>query len=314
MPPSPSLLERAVDALFRSTPWRGAIRAVSVTTELDPPARAAETGPPPPELNYDRKPIPAKIVEQIDHSRFREIQLQFPPRDERAWGYPSRASYRTPKSSAPPWPGVLVLPLYYDKRNLIGRRFAEYLAARGYATFQFRSRRRFLEGVRLNETGSGPGAVDIAREMILDARRAADWLGDQPEIDGRRLAVVGTSHGAMIGVCAMGVDSRFQAGAFILAGGNLPKILITSVERGLRSFRQRLMKANGIATLEELARRHAAETESIEPVRYARRIDPRNVFLVKSTRDRGIIPQAQDELWEALGRHRRFIVQLWQVT
>jgi hypothetical protein len=40
-------------------------------------------------------------------------------------------------------------------------------------------------------------------------------------------------------------------------------------------------------------------------MRYATHVDPRAVLLFKTRRDRAVVPEAQDKLWEALGRPRR---------
>jgi len=48
-----------------------------------------------------------------------------------------------------------------------------------------------------------------------------------------------------------------------------------------------------------------AQASRTEPMRYAPAVDPRAVLLFKTQRDRAIVPEAQDKLWEALGRPRR---------
>jgi hypothetical protein len=58
--------------------------------------------------------------------------------------------------------------------------------------------------------------IQAARQCVLDARRAADWLIRQ---GCRRLAILGTSLGSCIAFLTFAHDQRFEAGVFIHVSG-----------------------------------------------------------------------------------------------
>ncbi len=243
------------------------------------------------------------------------------PRHVRAWRVQWKAASRTAADGlgyrgvggfylprvdgGTPRPGVLVLPVLRDRFGLASGTLARYLAAQGFAALELRSGRSFLDRVRVTHEGHDPTYEEVETEMIRDGRRGLDWLCGRPEVDGRRLGIVGISHGAMIGTCVMGADSRLGAGVFCMGGANEAMIVARSWERSVRRFRQRIMQVHGLTDPDDLLRLPEAQTSRSEPARYAPAVDPRAVLLFKTRRDRAIIPEAQDMLWEALGRPRR---------
>ena len=58
--------------------------------------------------------------------------------------------------------------------------------------------------------------ISAARQSVLDARRAADWL---LEVGHRRVGIIGTSIGSCIAFLTFAHDERFSAGVFIHVSG-----------------------------------------------------------------------------------------------
>jgi dienelactone hydrolase len=61
-------------------------------------------------------------------------------------------------------------------------------------------------------------------KMVIDARRAADYLDSRPEIDHKRMALFGVSLGAIVGTSALAMEPRYTAGLLMWGGGDMPKI------------------------------------------------------------------------------------------
>jgi hypothetical protein len=211
-------------------------------------------------------------------------------------------------------PGILVLPVLHDPMNLASGTVARYLASQGFAALEVRGGPSFLDRVRVTQDGDGPTYEDVEAEMIRDGRRGLDWLGRQRGVDAQRLGIVGISHGAMIGPCVMGTDSRLMAGVFCMGGADEALIVARSRERSVRRFRERVMRVHGLTDPEELLRLGQAQVSLAEPLRYAAAVDPRKVLLFKTARDRTVVPEAQDKLWEALGRPRRITLPFGHIA
>jgi dienelactone hydrolase len=149
--------------------------------------------------------------------------------------------------------------------------------------------------------------------MIRDGRRGLDWLCGQGGVDGRRLGIVGVSHGAMIGPCVMGADPRLLAGVFCMGGADEAMIVARSHEPSVRRFRERIMQVHGLTDPEDLQHLPQTQGSRTEPMRYAGAVDPGSVLLFKTRLDRAVVPEAQDKLWEALGRPRRITLPLGHI-
>jgi predicted esterase len=63
------------------------------------------------------------------------------------------------------------------------------------------------------------------RQTVVDERRGLDLLADRPEIDPRRLGVMGFSLGAVASAALVGVDHRIRCGVLASAGQRLAPLL-----------------------------------------------------------------------------------------
>ncbi len=309
------------DQAFRSVAASAVFARVLELVSQEEPA-APENGDgrgraPFPELEYHymicaAEPIP---VAAPRHIRAWQVQWKARPRaTAEGLGYQSVGGFYLPRADGDvPRPGVLVLPVLYDRFNLASGTLARYLAAQGFAALEMRSGVSFLDRVRVTQDGHGPTCEEVETEMIRDGRRALDWLCGRPGVDGGRLGIIGISHGAMIGPCVMGVDSRLRAGVFCMGGADEAMIVARSGEPTVRRFRERVMQAHGLTGPEDLMRLPQAQASRTEPMRYAPAVDPRSVLLFKTRLDRAVVPEAQDKLWEALGRPRRITLPLGHI-
>jgi dienelactone hydrolase len=208
------------------------------------------------------------------------------------------AEYFPPASrGARKCPGVVVLHIlgadFALSRYLAGR-----LADRGVAALFVKlpyygerrppgARREFL-------SADIDRSVLAMRQGVCDVRRAAAWLGARAEVDPTRLGVAGISLGGIVASLAVAIDPALERGAFLLAGGDLARVLWEMPEGA--PYREAWL-ASG-KTFEDLR----ALTEPYDPLRYASRLEGKHVVMIAGNVDEVIPPSCARALWEAAGR------------
>jgi cephalosporin-C deacetylase-like acetyl esterase len=142
---------------------------------------------------------------------------------------------------------------------------------------------------------------DLLRARVIDARRVLEWTLARQEIDAERVALVGFSHGALVGSLVAAVEPRVRASALVLAGGDLAAIIRDSHQSSLRRLRQSVM-ADQDLTPAEFYDAASATLEDVDPLTYAPLVSPRTVLMINARFDR-VIPRSRTlALWNALGR------------
>jgi dienelactone hydrolase len=136
--------------------------------------------------------------------------------------------------------------------------------------------------------------VTAMRQGICDVRRAACWLNSRPDVDGHRLGVAGISLGGIVSSIAASVDPAIREGAFLLAGGDLSKIIWEMPEGA--AFRAGWIESG--RTLADLK----ALMDPYDPLAYASRLAGKRVFMMAGRVDEVIPPSSARALWEAAGR------------
>ncbi len=123
------------------------------------------------------------------------------------------------------------------------------------------------------------------KQAISDAAALVRWLGERPDVDPKRIGVVGVSIGGFLAHLLMGEDSRIRSGVTFVAGGDVAGLLWKSIAGVAQSARRVLQRA-GI-TRDETERRLA----KVEPTRYADCNAPRSILMVNGTEDL-IVPRS----------------------
>lgn len=315
------LAGRWLDRAFAgAAEWRPALRLAEwLAREEPPPADAAPRGAPAiPSLDYRPTEAPSVSVLMRTDGRIRRAEVEWRPSaaaGPAGSGYRGTGGFYLPARPSPGLlAGLLVLPVLHDPLNLAVGPLARYLALQGFAVLEVRSGPSFLGRVRVEPQGIGPTWEEVVTGMIVDGRRALDWLGAREEVDPRRLGIVGVSHGAIVGPCVMGADARLAAGVFCMGGGDEGLLVARSWERNVRRFRRRLMRARGLRDPEALLQAGPERLSPTDPLRYAPAVDPGRVLVVKTRWDLAVPPEAQDKLWEALGRPRRIRLPLGHIS
>jgi len=132
------------------------------------------------------------------------------------------------------------------------------------------------------------------RQGICDVRRATCWLNSRPDIDGNRLGVSGISLGGIVSSVVAAVDPSIREGAFLLAGGDLSKILWEMPEGA--AYRALWIRSG--RTLSDLK----SLTDPFDPLTYASRLVGKRVFMMAGKVDEVVPPSSARALWDAAGR------------
>jgi dienelactone hydrolase len=135
------------------------------------------------------------------------------------------------------------------------------------------------------------------RQVVLDLRRACDWIEGRPDLDGR-IGIMGISLGAITGSLACAIEPRITHACVVMGGGELQHILYESTEREAIEYRAQWSRAGG--TRESFSRVMAP----YDPASYPDRLRERVVLMICASNDRVIPRQSTLALWEAAGRQR----------
>ena len=140
-------------------------------------------------------------------------------------------------------------------------------------------------------------SMEAMRQGICDVRRAASWLaGRSGEVDSARIGVTGISLGGIVSAVAVAVDPLISRGAFLMAGGDLGKILWEMPEAA--EFRKQWEEAG--RSLEDLK----ALTDPYDPLTYAERLRGKRILMMGARVDEVVPPACTRALWEKAGRPR----------
>lgn len=139
-----------------------------------------------------------------------------------------------------------------------------------------------------------------------DIQGVFGWAATRPEVDARRIGLVGFSIGALVGALAYGLEPPPGAAVFALGGTDLATILSTCDDvgvRGRREIRQRLGWS-----LDAFRRAIEPVVARVSPIHYLAGIDPASVLVIDAARDACIPRNERERFWNALGRPERVTV------
>jgi dienelactone hydrolase len=135
-------------------------------------------------------------------------------------------------------------------------------------------------------------------DTVSDVRRLVDWADTRPEIDSQRIALIGFSMSALVGIIVMATEPRIDAGVLVLGGADLQEILAVCNGR-IRQTRENLLKRFGWS-LEQFKEELKGPLAVINPAR---------VLVIEAAADSCIPKPARERFWQALGRPERVSYQ-----
>jgi dienelactone hydrolase len=216
-----------------------------------------------------------------------------------------------------PHPALVVFPILAGS-HVVSEALAKGLVRRGYLVLRM-ERHAFPF-----EDAQHPDELAVALAgAVRGGRRALDWLLTRPDVDPSRVGAAGISMGGMLACLMHASDPRTRAAFVALTGGGIAELLYDTRERPVRGFRDRLIEAHGLGDRAAFLAWAEPHVRRLDPLGYAGRIDPANVFMASGRFDR-VVPAARgDALWQALGKPSRLVLPtghyqalpfLWHVT
>jgi len=229
-------------------------------------------------------PLNVRIREEQARETYRRIDFVF----EGLPGEVVPSLLALPASGSGPFPVLVFLHgIGQEKEFLdeIGPPFAQ--AGFAFATFdQYMQGERKLRNKAWHEKMAG--LYDRGSKTVLEARRLTDYLLSRPDIDKRRVYLIGASYGAMTGAITAAFDTRFKAVSLVYGGGDLR----------LMAFNPRLVGALG-PLAPEVGRWLALFGAVSDPIYYAGQISPRPILFQNGDRDGVVIPASAKALQDA---------------
>ena len=155
------------------------------------------------------------------------------------------------------------------------------------------------------KTVPGRQAEELAttvQQSAVDVRRGLDYLATQPQIDSKKIGLAGVSLGAIIGTVASGVEPRLKAAVLISGGGDWGLILKTLASRSATVGGR---DTSAFKTVDFAALNALLAPE--DPLTFAPHIAPRSILMLGGRKDTTIVPQAQQELFDAAQQPKRIV-------
>jgi cephalosporin-C deacetylase-like acetyl esterase len=210
------------------------------------------------------------------------------------------AEYFAPLGHEGKRPGVIVLHILgadFPLSRYVAARLADRGVAALFVKLPYYGERRPAQGAPSTKrflSSDIERTVTAMRQGVCDVRRAAGWLASRDGIDSERLGVTGISLGGIVSSLAASVDPSIREGVFLLAGGDLSRILWTMPEGA--AFRAWWTGSGRTeADLKAL-------TDPFDPMFYAHRLAGKRVLIIAGKVDEVVPPASTLVLWEAAGR------------
>ena len=208
------------------------------------------------------------------------------------------AEYYRPRGKGP-FPGVIVLDITGGDQSLsrtIANVFAQNRIAGLFVQMAYYGPRRPPGSKRRLLTPNVHQTLEALRQTVLDVRRASAWLEARPEIDAKRLGILGTSLGSMVGALSAEMEPRLTRVVILLGGGGLVEAYWDDPRAA--PYRQVFESLGG--KKEQVVRMIAPA----DPITCAANLRDRQVLMIAGKRDEIVPPRATEALWEACGRQK----------
>jgi dienelactone hydrolase len=206
--------------------------------------------------------------------------------------------YYRPKGKGP-YPGVIVLDITAGDQS-VSRMISTHLASHGIAALfvqmaYYGPRRPPGSKVKMI-SANYKASIDNVRQTVLDVRQATAWLESRPEIDAKRLGILGTSLGSFVGALAAEMEPKLGRVALLLGGGGLVEAYYDD-PRG-DAYRKTWELLGG--TKEKLKKVIAP----VDPLTCAENLKERKMLMIDGKRDEIVSPKMAEALWKATGEQK----------
>lgn len=208
------------------------------------------------------------------------------------------AEYYLPEGKGP-FPCVIVLDITGGDQSLsrtISMVLAQNRIAGLFVQMAYYGPRR-PPGTRLRlMTPNIQQTLANVRQTVLDLRRASAWMESRPELDPKRLGILGTSLGSFMSALAGEMEPRLGRVVVLLGGGGLVDAywdhpLTKTVFKTFEVFGGK----------KEMIHKYIAP---VDPITCAANLKERKLLIIAASRDEIVPPKAAENLWKASGEQK----------
>jgi dienelactone hydrolase len=208
------------------------------------------------------------------------------------------AEYYRPRGKGP-FPGVIVLDILGGNQQLsrlISTHLAQNQISALFVQMAYYGPRRPKDSNLRLLSPDVKHTMEAIKQTVLDMRRATAWLEARPEIDSKRLGILGTSLGSFMGSLTAEMEPKLKRVAILLGGGGLVDVYYDHPQA---KPARKLWEAIG-GTKESLARAIA----DVDPITHAANLKDRKVLMLAAKKDEIVPPKAAEAMWKATGKQK----------
>jgi pimeloyl-ACP methyl ester carboxylesterase len=148
-------------------------------------------------------------------------------------------------------------------------------------------------------------SVERFRMAAVDTRRLLDWAQTRPEIDSRRIAIIGFSMSAMVAANVAGNDPRISTAVFVVGGAHPGEVM--SYCKVVVGYMRNHVKDNLGWSQEQFREFFRDKLSQGDPALWQGHYRPEGTLIVESGEDDCIPPGSREALWQATGRPERIV-------
>jgi dienelactone hydrolase len=139
-------------------------------------------------------------------------------------------------------------------------------------------------------------SMDAIRQTVLDLRRATAWMESRPEIDKKRLGIMGTSLGSFMAALTAEMEPKLGRVAVLLGGGGFVDAFYDHPQAA--PYRKSWEAVGGT---KQMVKDMIAP---VDPLTLAHHLKERKVLMIAAKNDEIVPPRMAEALWEASGKQR----------
>lgn len=208
------------------------------------------------------------------------------------------AEYYRPKGNGP-FPGVIVLDITGGNQQLsrlIARHLAQNQIAGLFVQMAYYGPRRPPGSSLRLLSPDVEHTIEAVRQTVLDLRRATAWMESRPELDRKRMGIMGTSLGSFMAALTAEMEPKLGRVVVLLGGGGFVDAFYDHPQAA--PYRKVWERLGG--TKEAIAKLIAP----VDPLTCAANLKDRKLLIVAAKKDEIVPPRMAEALWEATGRQR----------
>ncbi len=236
----------------------------------------------------------------LPNSGVRVFRVQFPSPVKTATPENNtvHAEYYRPSGKGP-FPAVLVLDITAGDQSL-SRHLSIFLAQKKIAALfvqmaYYGPRRPPGSKLRLLMPNIDHTLAAV-RQTVLDLRVAAAWLEARPEIDGKRLGILGTSLGSFLAALTAEMEPKLGRVAVLLGGGGFVDAYYDHPKAASYRKIYELLGGNKEKLTQIIA--------PADPLTCAANLKEHKLLILAGKRDDIVPPKMAEALWQASGRQK----------